>query len=811
MTIRTKSLLILGSIMIISLLFGAGIVRNTIINLKEADRLEVTLDYFSRFIDIREEMSLLMGSVTDCMLQDVSGSMSACRLHMDEVEKKLDSLLEYVNENEGSFLNYEQRVYELELILALFEELKASIGVSFDVLRLEGKETAFDYLDAELEPEFENRLLVYVNDSIERGSREVESSYLQLLLYTNVIPVRWKRDDTVAVDLHNAMEYLIGINTADMHLHMQAKELKDYLVTLEEGHRVGFLGKSDDIRLAFNRWFETVLYQRCLGLSGEDNDLQTVRGLINDYEEFESTGLEIISLARAGDMARAMMKLRTGFDPFMADRIQVPIHSSLHDAREGMSDAFRAIQRKTLGASAEIILFLAIVVVSLTTIILSFILGFTKSLTGLEKATEEIGRGNLDHRLSVISKDELGDLSRFIDMMAEDLKNVTVSRDYSMSVLDMLPEVLIEAREDGSIRTVNTALGELLGYQKDELLGNDIHTIAPGLVDTPTLLAEIRGTGPIFNHETYFIAKDGRRFLMEFSASAIADDHSGFRGLVLAAKDITDRRKMEKDLQLYRDHLAELVKERTGELEAVNMSLEQKVREVSELRGALLEREEMERKRLGHDLHDGLGQVLTGLSMKTLAHAKSVEGVSSSYSEQAMEIKEVIEQAKADVRRLVRVLSFGEAGERGLVMALEELADSTSKFFPVKCTFSKEGEIGELDSHMADNLYRIAQEAVTNAVRHGRPDNIFLRLSGQKDTIELAVEDDGTGLAEREGNSEGLGLKIMSYRCESIGANFSINSAGDSGTLVACTLPVGKVMSRDTTGNEEGNGDDEQA
>ncbi len=793
MTIRRKSFLILGSVVLIALVLGAGIVRNTVINIKEADRLRITLDYFSWFIDVREEMSLLMESETDCMVEDVPGSRSQCRLHMANVDQKLNSLLQYVKEHEGSFLNYSQRVYELELIKSFFEEFGRSINVSFDLLRLEGREAALDYLDKELAPDFETKLLLYVNDSIERGSREVENSYLQLLLYTNVVPIRLGKDDVVAANLQNAMEYLTGINTTDMHIHMQARELKEYLVARGDVSSARFLGKGDDIRLSFNRWLETVLYQKALGLSGEDEDQKAVNGLIRDYEKFESLGIEIITLAEAGDKASALRKLREEYDPFMAERIQAAIHLSMLDAKKEITNSYRAIQRKTLGASAEIIVFIIIIVASLSIIILSFILGFTKSLSGLTKATEEIGRGNLDHRLADTSKDELGELARFVDMMAEDLKNVTVSRDYSMRVLDMLPEVLIEAREDGSVKAVNSALCELLGYKKDDIIDKDIHVIAPDLIDTPTFLSEVRDTGPVYNQDTYFVSKNGRQYLMEYSASAISDDHSGFRGFVVAAKDITERRKMERDLLLYRDHLSELVLERTKELEEANKSLEQKINEVKQLRGALLEREEMERKRLGHDLHDGLGQVLTGLSMKTLAHAKSMEALSPAFSEQAMEIKEVIEQAKTDVRRLVRGLSFGEAGERGLVMALEELAASTTRFFPVKCSFSKKGDIGQLDSQVADNLYRIAQEAVTNAVRHASPSTISLRLAGQKDTIELEVEDDGTGIVVSDGSSEGLGLKIMSYRCESIGASFSIDGSGGSGTLVACTLPSGKV------------------
>ena len=289
--------------------------------------------------------------------------------------------------------------------------------------------------------------------------------------------------------------------------------------------------------------------------------------------------------------------------------------------------------------------------------------------------------------------------------------------------------------------------------------------------------------------ETEFISKEGRSIPMDFSASIISDLHTDFRGYVIAAKDITERKRLEGDLRRYRDHLMELVAERTMDLEQANFALEKRVREVSELKKALLDREGNERRKLGHDLHDGLGQVLTGLAMKSLAHAKSLEGLDGNHQIKAMEIKEVLDQAKTDVRRMARGLSFEDTGERGLVLALEELAVSTEKFFPLQCTFSYEGESFELDPGVAENLYRIAQEAVTNSARHGSPKNIFLRLASKKDSIELVVEDDGTGMPAVDGDGEGLGLRIMSYRAETIGAQLKIASAEGKGTTVKCSVP----------------------
>ncbi|HEB02106.1 MAG TPA: hypothetical protein ENI12_02625 [Nitrospirae bacterium] len=138
-------------------------------------------------------MSLLFDSTTDSMLQDVSGSRASSNMYMDRIREGLDSIYNYVEEYEEQFLNYDKRIRELEIIRSFYAELADSIILSYDILDSEGQAPAFNYLEYILEPRFENKLMVMVSDSIKRGSREVESSYLQILLYTNVIPIRWRK------------------------------------------------------------------------------------------------------------------------------------------------------------------------------------------------------------------------------------------------------------------------------------------------------------------------------------------------------------------------------------------------------------------------------------------------------------------------------------------------------------------------------------------------------------------------------------------------------------------------------------------
>lgn len=203
----------------------------------------------------------------------------------------------------------------------------------------------------------------------------------------------------------------------------------------------------------------------------------------------------------------------------------------------------------------------------------------------------------------------------------------------------------------------------------------------------------------------------------------------------------------------------------------------------------LLLAEERKLRTVGRDLHDGIGQLLTALALKTRVLERRWEQRSLSESEHLSEIAAIIEQAKGQVRSLSKSLLSASVEEEGLAAALGELASTTEKLFGIPCRLTCGGQRLTIDGDVAVHLYRIAQEAVTNAVRHASPQEIDISLIAIQGTVLLTVRDDGAGIAESAGQGGGMGLKIMQYRAGVIGASLSVDSTSPRGTLVRCACP----------------------
>lgn len=215
--------------------------------------------------------------------------------------------------------------------------------------------------------------------------------------------------------------------------------------------------------------------------------------------------------------------------------------------------------------------------------------------------------------------------------------------------------------------------------------------------------------------------------------------------------------------------------------------------------GRVVERDRLQRqlvdavwdqhRRLGQELHDTLGQALTGIGMFADSLAKRLARHDQPEGEQLAELVAMIQQAKSDVRQLSKGLYPVDVDARGLLTALEELALTTRERAQIRCTFRGDREIQIRDNEVATHLFRIAQEAVHNAVKHGRPSRISIALTRPRGRVTLAIRDDGTGVAaEPAPRSSGLGMRIMQYRANAIGATLSVDVTRTAGTLVRCTL-----------------------
>jgi len=215
------------------------------------------------------------------------------------------------------------------------------------------------------------------------------------------------------------------------------------------------------------------------------------------------------------------------------------------------------------------------------------------------------------------------------------------------------------------------------------------------------------------------------------------------------------------------------------------------IRDVSErnrLEREILEVSERERARIGQDLHDGLGQQLVGIGFLVNALAGDLEQGDPGLTENCRHIAAQVSEATEQSRSLARGLHITGLEEDGLARAFEELAGRTRAVYDVDCRFVCRGAIW-LPAEEANQLYRIGQEAITNAIRHARANAITVTLSQNDRRVRLVIEDDGCGFEPAQDRSSGMGLNIMRYRARVVSANLEVDSEPGHGTRIMCSLP----------------------
>jgi PAS domain S-box-containing protein len=195
-----------------------------------------------------------------------------------------------------------------------------------------------------------------------------------------------------------------------------------------------------------------------------------------------------------------------------------------------------------------------------------------------------------------------------------------------------------------------------------------------------------------------------------------------------------------------------------------------------------------EKERIGRDLHDSLGQDLTGLSLLASALATRLGNEASPHAEAAAHIAELAKGASAHSRRIARGLVPVAIADGGLAVALEQLAAEAERSAGVPCRCAIRGSGLVYDNRIATHLYYIASEAVHNAVRHAGATIIKVRLSVRDGEGELCVEDDGRGLGGQEPGT-GMGMRIMRYRAGSVGGSLTVSSDDGNGVIVRCRFP----------------------
>jgi PAS domain S-box-containing protein len=314
---------------------------------------------------------------------------------------------------------------------------------------------------------------------------------------------------------------------------------------------------------------------------------------------------------------------------------------------------------------------------------------------------------------------------------------------------------------DGVITSWNEGAERLFGYTADEVLGHPVFLLVP-----PERRAELEAAHKRIEHgervepfETVRLHKDGRPIEVSLTLSPIQDDTGRVTGISGIIRDIGERKRLEAEI---------------------------------------LQASEREQRRIAEDLHDGLGQQLAGLSCLSDTLKRNLAQAASPEAPSAAKISKLLAAAVAQTRRLARGLYPVTPEPNGLMSALEDLAGNVSDLFNVSCQFHCPKPVLFTDNAVATHLFRIAQEAVTNAVKHGQAKQIKIALSSSPQGVILAVRDDGLGFDKTTARAGGLGLRIMNYRARVIGGTFAIQKKPAGGTEVVCAAPKAGGPPRDT-------------
>jgi signal transduction histidine kinase len=215
-------------------------------------------------------------------------------------------------------------------------------------------------------------------------------------------------------------------------------------------------------------------------------------------------------------------------------------------------------------------------------------------------------------------------------------------------------------------------------------------------------------------------------------------------------------------------------------------------REIEQLRleREVLDSSENERRRIGHEVHDSLGQKLTAAALSTNALAAALGAQAPALVRRAEDIGQQLRDAIAEARTLSHGLAPVELIDDGLMAALARLADDTARSSETRCVFECEPPVRIADGQTAGELYRIAQEAVANALKHAGASEIRIGLERCDGSVFLDIEDDGEGFDETAPPGDGIGLRVMQYRARLIGAALEVGAAPAGGTRVHASVKL---------------------
>jgi PAS domain S-box-containing protein len=340
-------------------------------------------------------------------------------------------------------------------------------------------------------------------------------------------------------------------------------------------------------------------------------------------------------------------------------------------------------------------------------------------------------------------------------------------RNVVSAILDTVGALVTVLDPDGRIVRFNRACEITTGYALEDVRGKHVWEFflrAEEVERARSILSQLSGDLLPQDFQSHWVTRRNTHRLIAWSCSMLPGNDGTPNYIIATGIDITEREHLER---------------------------------------ALLEISAREQRRIGQDLHDGLGQHLTGIAFMAKVHEAKLAEKRMSDAADAAKIVKLVNEAIHKTRELARGLLPVVSDAQGLMSALQLWAGEVEDLFGILCRFECETAVLIHDDAMATHLYHIAQEAVNNAIKHGQARNIVIRLFAENGWGTLLINDDGTGIPDNHPSNHGMGLHIMSYRAGMIGGRLDVQPSPPRGTCVTCMFPMASARSKGETNDDK--------
>jgi PAS domain S-box-containing protein len=342
---------------------------------------------------------------------------------------------------------------------------------------------------------------------------------------------------------------------------------------------------------------------------------------------------------------------------------------------------------------------------------------------------------------------DITDLKRTEEALQEE-------RNVVSAILHTVGALVVVLDPKGSIIRFNRACEQTSGFSFAEVGGRKIWDLfmVPEEVDRfKSVFQQLCLDQLPSDYEGYLVKRDGARRLIAWSSTVLAGNDGTPTCIIATGIDITEHKRLEK---------------------------------------TILEISAREQRRIGQDLHDGLGQHLTGIAFMSKVQEQKLMEKGVPEAGDAAKIVNLVNEAINKTRELARGLLPVVSDAQGLMSALQQWAGEVEDLFAVSCRFQCLTPVLIHDDTVATHLYHVAREAVNNAIKHGHARQIVIRLAADEYQGALTIQDDGCGIGSIVPGNKGMGLHLMSYRARMVGGSFEVQRAPIGGTVVTCLFPV---------------------